>query len=102
MDVIWSVLPFLALLACPVLMAFCMFGMNKFGRGTAQPDASYKSGVNLAERVLVLRQQLEAIQDELAVLQPSGASTRQDEATDTGGRFVALVPGVSDETRRPA
>lgn len=101
MDVIWAVFPFLAFLACPLMMAFCMFGMGKLGRGTPEPETQVAAQLP-EERVAALQQQLQAIQAELTTLQPAPAPTPALAPVGGHDRLVAVVPGTAHADQRPA
>lgn len=69
MELVWSVLPFVALLACPLMMVFCLTGMRKMGCAAPPATQAQAESQLPAARVVALQQQLRAIQDELTALQ---------------------------------
>lgn len=99
MDVVLAVLPFLAFLACPLLMGLCMFGMGKKG-GDAPAMQSPAASQLPEERVAALQAQLQEIQAELAALPPISPPALAPVASSD--RPVDLVPGAVHAARRPA
>ena len=101
MDALATFLPFLLFLACPAMMLFCMFGMGKLGR-----DRSAASGLpeslSAEERLLALRQQLQAIQSELDALEVVRHVGHGDAVANDGARQVADLPGATHAAQRPA
>ncbi len=85
MELIWVVLPFLALLACPLMMVFCMRGMRRPGAGSSCASGTTASAQTREERIETLERQLGTIQGELA-------SLRAEEV---------VAPAVADEAPRP-
>ena len=99
MDVVLAILPFLAFLACPLLMGFCMFGMRK--KGGDPPSLQFQEASQLPEeRVAVLQAQLQDIQAELAALQPVPLPALAP--VSSSDRPVDLAPGAVHATQRPA
>ena len=82
MELVWSVLPFVAFLACPLMMVLCMMGMRK--AGCASPQAGSREVVSTAHP-----QQVEALQHRLQAIQAELASLRTTEA----GAVDADAPG---------
>ena len=80
MDLLVAALPFLVLLACPLMMVFCVFGMRRMGGAT--PRANEAAGATSPEeRIADLHLQVRAIQAELAALEavdrnPDGENDR--------------------------
>lgn len=48
MDVVLAALPFLTFLACPIMMAICVFGMRRM-EGDATPSTQAAAGVQRPE-----------------------------------------------------
>lgn len=99
MDMIWTVLPFLALLACPLMMVVCLFGMGKMG-GAAPAASETQSASQLPqERVAALQHQLQTIQAELTALQPDLAPAA---GSRPGSGDDRLLEGTPYAPQRPA
>ena len=77
MELVWTVLPFLAFLACPLMMLVCMRGMGKAGHGAARMGDSPAASGLPSERVAALQQQLQTIQAELAMLKAADPRRRK-------------------------
>ncbi len=71
MELILLALPFLAFLACPLMMLFCIVGMCKMGCSTLRRGDAQAPLATRADQVAALQRQLQTIQAELAALQPS-------------------------------
>jgi hypothetical protein len=102
MEKVSVLVPMLVFLACPLMMVFCLFGMSRLGGGPARGAEPHEPVRNPEERVFVLQRQLQAIQDELAVLQAAETRTHRDETATEGGKSVGVVPGVPDAIQRRA
>ncbi|MGH2618338.1 MAG: hypothetical protein ACRDJC_24170 [Thermomicrobiales bacterium] len=101
MELVLAVLPFLAFLACPLMMALCFFSMRK--TGCAAPSTETQAASQLPEeRVAALQQQLHAIQTELTALQPAPAPPPALAPVSGNDRLVDVVPGAAHAARRPA
>lgn len=77
MEMVLAVLPVLAFLACPIMMAFCFFGMRKMGGDTSPLTGAQAVAQLPEERVAALQQQLHTIQAELTSLQSSDVQPPQ-------------------------
>ena len=97
MELFMSVLPFVALLACPLMMVFCVFGMRKMG--CAAPATTSQAP---AERVAALQQQLGAIQTELAALQATETRAAQAATGQDEQGAIATPSGAIHVTRQTA
>jgi hypothetical protein len=100
-DAIWALAPFLLFLACPLMMVACMFGMRKMGTEAPPAEAQAESRFP-EERVAALQQQLQAIQAELATLQPAPAPSPALAPVSNTDRIVAAVSGTAHAPQRPA
>lgn len=85
MENVLAMLPIIALLACPVMMAVCFFAMRRT-ESDAHLSPEAQAGFQLPEeRIADLQQQLLAIRTELAALQgrdrqaPPAATGREEE-----------------------
>ncbi len=102
MELIWAVLPFVAFLACPLMMVFCVVGMRKAGCSAPQANEAQASSQLSEERVAALQQQLRTIQAELATLQPTEAPAPQSATAGRDDRLIDVVSGAAHAARRPA
>ena len=100
MDVIWSVLPFLALLACPLMMLFCVFGMGRMGRRAGTHDAAIAGTPE--ERLVQIQRELAAVRMELAMRQEGAAPAASQDAADTPDRPLDAAPAPAHAARRLA
>jgi len=91
MELVWTVLPFLAFLACPLMMLVCMRGMGKAGHGAARMGDSPAASGLPSERVAALQQQLQTIQAELAMLKAADPRASQDPASADEDRVVTVA-----------
>lgn len=92
MEAILLALPFLAFLACPVVMAFCLFRMRKPG-SDAPPAAKLQAGSQLPEeQVAALQQQLHASETELTTLQGRNEYAFPDVTHEKVNQPVDVVP----------
>ena len=99
MDVLWAALPFLFILACPLMMVVCMFGMRK--KGSDAPAVGTQVESQLPEaRVAALQQQLQVIQAELTALQP--APTPAQAQISSNDRRVEIDTGAAHGARQSA
>lgn len=64
MGQVAAVLPFLAVLACPLMMGVCLWGMCRVGRGAAADQPTVVGTPE--ERITQLHRQLAAVEAELA------------------------------------
>lgn len=83
MSQIWATIPLLGLLACPLMMVFCIWGVRRMtcaAPPTAQPAASDE------ERIAQLERQLSRVQTELRTLHVSDSAR----AETTHGPATAL------------
>lgn len=71
MERVLLVLPFLALLVCPLTMLFCIVGMRKMGCSTSRAGDAQTPPATRPDHVAALQRQLLTIQAELAALHPS-------------------------------
>ena len=83
MDNLWSLLPFAALLACPLMMVACMAGMRRQGRS----DQTHSAGATEQERYADMEQRLANLQSELNALKAESA--RPAELEPAGRRVIA-------------
>lgn len=97
MELVLAALPFLAFLACPLMMLFCVVGMRRMGCGASQESPAPAPTGTRGERVDALQQQLRAVQAELSALQQveAGAAARDD-------RPASIPHGAAHAARRPA
>lgn len=101
MDVVLALLPVLAVLACPLMMGFCLFGMRK--KGSDAPALETQAASPLPEaRVAALQQQLQAIQTELTALQPAPAAPPALAPVSSSDRRVDIDAGAAHGARQPA
>ncbi len=71
MELVLLALPFLAFLACPLMMLFCLVGMRKMGCSMSRAGDAQTPPVTGPDQVATLQRQLQTIQADLAVLHPS-------------------------------
>lgn len=102
MELVWAVLPFVAFLACPLMIVFCVFGMRKMGCAAPPATEAQVASQLPVERVAALRQQLRAIEAELATLPLAEAQASQADATGSGNRLDDIVAGTAHAVRRSA
>ncbi len=69
MELVLLALPFLAFLACPLMMLFCVVGMRKMGCSTSRTGDAQTPLATRPEQVAALQRQLQTIQAELTALQ---------------------------------
>ncbi len=111
MELVLIALPFVAFLACPLMMLFCVVGMRKMGGSSPRTGDSQVASVSRPEQVAsvsppeqvaALQRQLQAIQGQLAALPPADAPVRLAPATvqDVSGRWVGSE--VGHEARQSA
>ena len=93
MDAIWIALPFLALLACPLMMLFCVVGMRRRGRG-AEASATPAFGTT-DERLARLQHQLLAAQAELEELRTGAAQPRRPEVAAPAERAAGAEAALA-------
>ncbi len=104
MELILLALPFLAFLACPLMMLFCIVGMRKMGCSTSRTGDAPASLATRADQVAALQQQIQTIQAELAALQPSEtpAPRRGAVRIEAPGRGTGAESELAHAARRPA
>lgn len=92
MDSLWTVLPALALLACPLMMVLCFVGMRRMGHEAPSPDVTAGVTEPRETRIARLEQQLLAVHDELAALRdaPTDAPHRVNPTPSASERRAAL------------
>lgn len=97
MELVLAALPFLAFLACPLMMLVCVVGMRRMGRGAPQANPAPAPTGTREERMAALHQQLRAVQAELGAV-------RQAEADGVGrdDRPAGIPHGTARAARRPA
>lgn len=71
MELVLLALPFLAFLACPLMMLFCIVGMRQMGCSTSRTGDAQTLPATRPDQVAALQRQLQTIQAELATLHPS-------------------------------
>ena len=98
MDVLWAVLPALALLACPLMMVFCFVGMRRMGHGTSDAAVTTGSTAPREARIATLEQQLLALQGELAALRAASADVIDVVVVEA----AAPLPAATDPPPGPA
>lgn len=82
MENVLALLPFLALLACPIMMGVCFFAMRRM-EGDVPATGGVREGYELPEeRVAASQQERQAMQAELTALQgrhgPATAATARE------------------------
>ena len=99
MELVLAMVPFLAVLACPLMMLLCVVGVHRMGRGASQVGTTAPVGSG-HERVAMLHQQLRAIQAELTALKATPPAS--DGARETNGRSVGAISEGARAARRHA
>lgn len=106
MELVLGFLPFLVFLTCPLMMAFCYFGMRKTGCSTAATaPATEQAPAILAlprtEQVAALQAQLSQLQTEQAAIarQIAGLAVDEDQATTDSVLTAPLLAGASPAYR---
>ncbi len=99
MELILTALPFLALLACPLMMVFCVFGMRK--AGCSSPTAGETQG-SREERVAALEGQLASVQAELTALRTTERPASASRPPESSSYGVTALPEVAHATQRSA
>ena len=99
MELVLAMVPFLAVLACPLMMLLCVVGMHRMGHGASRAGTTAPVG-SRGERVAILHQQLRAIQAELAAHEATPPAS--DGARETNGRSVGAISEGARAARRPA
>jgi len=102
MELVLIALPFVAFLACPLMMLFCVFGMRKMGGSSRRTRDSQVTPVTRPDQVAALQRQLQAIQGQLAALPPAGPPAQGAPAAelDVLGRWAGSE--VAHEAPRTA
>ncbi len=103
MELVLLVLPFLAFLACPLMMLFCIVDMRKMGCSTSRTRDAQTPLVTRPNQVAALEWQLQAIQAELAALQPRETPVSLPAAVrlEAPGQGAGAGSEVAHATRRP-
>ncbi len=105
MELVLLALPFLAFLACPLMMLFCIVGMRKMGCSTSRTRDTQTPLVTRPDQVAALQWQLQTIQAELAALQPRETPVSLPAAVrlEAPGRgaSVGVEAKMAHATRRP-
>lgn len=95
MDLVWSVLPFVAFLACPLMMVLCVAGMRKMGCAAPAPADAAATLAPRPQQVEALQRQLRAIQDELVTLRASEANAPHAAAKADEHQLDNPMPGTA-------
>lgn len=99
MEFLVAALPFLAFLACPLMMVFCMAGMRKAGCGA--PKGGETQG-SREERIAALEGQLAAIRTELSALGAAEAAPSGDANRGANRPGATAVPEMAYASQRSA
>lgn len=99
MELALTVLPFLVLLVCPLVMLVCVVGMRRMGCSAPPTTEAQTAGQPREARVAALEDQLAAVQSELAVLRIAEGQSPSPQAICSE---TAAAPEVTRVARRPA
>jgi hypothetical protein len=91
MDQLWVILPFLAFLACPLMMVLCFVGMRRMV--SPAHDTPTQTTEQSEERVAELQRQLASIEAELAELSATKESESSPSPVQAGGQSVVSSTG---------
>ena len=95
MESALTALPFLAFLACPLMMLFCLVGMRKMGCSTPRTTA----GQTREAGIIALQDQLTAVQSELAALRAAAEQSTADRFLQTIGSDTTCLPQTTRVVR---
>lgn len=101
MDLLVALLPLLALLACPLVMVFCMSHMLGRGNRASRSTQTAATAQPREERIAALESRLDEIRAELSTLQAS-ASPTAGHAPRSNDLRSGADPEVGPVTPRPA
>ncbi len=102
MELVFAALPFLAFLACPLMMVSCLFSMRKMGCATPPLSTTQQEPKRAAERMAALQQQLTAIQAELTTLQNDKVQAPGAALRGAENQMIDAARRTAHATRRPA
>lgn len=98
MEFAFIALPLLALLACPLMMLFCVVGMRKIGCRTPRTTIGQTGDAGIT----ALQNQLTAVQSELAALREAEAQPSADRSPRAIRPETASTPQLTRVVRHPA
>ncbi len=103
MELVLLALPFLAFLACPLMMLFCVVGMRKMGCSTSRTGDAQTPLATRPEQVAALQRQLQTIQAEFTALHPIETPVSLPAAVrlEAPGRGAGGGSEVAHAARRP-
>ena len=101
MEVVLLMLPFIALLACPLMMVGCVFAMRKMGGATSPVSAAQGAAQPVPARVAVLQGQLLAIQAALVTLEAT-APPCPHAVPEDARRPISTLSGAAHAARQSA
>ncbi len=101
MELVQTVLPLLALLACPLMMGFCVLGMRKMGCGTPATNEAQARIQTREERMAALEAQLATIRTELAESQVADDQAQSSGTPAANRQRLTVIPEMTHAARHP-
>lgn len=102
MELVWGVLPILALLACPLMMGCCLLSMRKMGSATPPLPATQQEPRRPEQQVTALQQHLTAILAKLTTLHNDTAQASWAARHEAENQMFDAARGSAHAPRRPA